>query len=299
MVRSTSSFPNLARLLPVFLLGGAVLLGGCDATSTADEAEGDAPQMASEALSAAVSTLTTATSLSTEQANALRKRLAKYDGDREPGMLWLVAADVHDQLTEEQIEVLKRRVREHRADRRQDGSRREARGHFRKMLRHRLGALDLSDAQKEDLRALRNEHRDEIQSFRRACRAGTVNEAEARAWSERRTEMRDAFRTVLTEEQRQQIDARREDRRARREKVRAARADALDVTDEQRARFNDLRAQVDGPGARILRRCNREGQQDRPVAAILTDEQKEIVMIHRVLRYGVMKKHKERRATQS
>jgi hypothetical protein len=100
--------------------------------------------------------------------------------------------------------------------------------------------------------------------------------------------MRTAFRDVLTDEQRRQIDARRDEFQDRREQVRDARAAALGLAGEQRARLDDLRAQFDGAGTRYLRRCNRENRDERPIASILTEEQREIVMIHRVLRHGMI-----------
>jgi hypothetical protein len=166
-------------------------------------------------------------------------------------------------------------------------------------LHHRLGDLDLSDAQKEELRTLRAEYREEMQSFREECRAGTLSEADAEAWRGLRTEMWAAFRDVLTEDQRRQLDARRDEREDRREQIREARAAALDLTDEQRAQFDSLRAEFDEPGARFLRRSNRENRDERPGASILTEEQTEIVMIHRVLRHSAMKGHNGRRGPRS
>jgi Spy/CpxP family protein refolding chaperone len=298
MIPSTFSLPRFARLLPAAVLGVAMVLGGCDSTSPADEAD-DTPTVEAAALSDAVTSLSTAASLSDDQANALRERLATYDGERTPGLLWAVAADAHQQLTDDQMAALRARIQERRADRRENGPRRGPRGPFRKALRHRLQALDLTDVQREELRAFRAEYRDEMQSFREACREGTLSEADAEAWRALRTEMREAFRDVLTDEQRQQLDARRDELEDRREQIRDARAEALDLTDEQRARFDSLRAEFGGSGDRLLRRCNRENRGERPGASILTEEQKEIVMIHRVLRHGVMTGHKERRGPRS
>jgi Spy/CpxP family protein refolding chaperone len=297
MIPSTFSFPRFARLLPAAVLGIAMVLGGCDSTSPADEAD-DTPTVEAAALSDAVSALSTAAALSDDETRALRKRLAQYDGDRTPGVLWTVAADVHQQLTDDQIEALRARVQERRAERREDGPR-GPRGHFRRGLHHRLEDLDLSDAQKEELRALRAEYRDEMQAFREACREGTLSEADAEAWRALRAEMRAAFRDVLTDEQRRQIDARREEFEDRREQIRDARAEALDLTDEQRAQFDSLRAEFDGPGARLLGRCNGGERGERPVASILTEEQMEIVMIHRVLRHSATTGPKERRGPRS
>lgn len=288
MILPTFSFSTLSRLALVAVLGVAVLLGGCDSTSPAEEADSDTPTVEDAALSDAVSTLSEAASLSDDETSALRKRLAHYDGDHSPGMLWTVAADVHQQLTDDQIEALTARMQERRAERREDGPRRGPRGHVRRGLHHRLGDLDLSDAQKEELRALRAEYRDEMRSFREGCRDGTLSEADAEAWRALRTEMREAFRDVLTDEQRQQLDARRDELEDRREQIRDARAEALNLTDEQRAQFDSLRTEFDGPGARFLRRCDGGERGERPVASILTEEQREIVMIHRVLRRGMM-----------
>jgi hypothetical protein len=293
------SFSNLSRLLPVAVLGIAVLLGGCDSASSTDAISDNTSAAETAALSDAVSTLSAAASLSDDETSALRKRLAQYDGERTPGMLWTVAADAHEQLTDEQIGALTNRMQERRAQRREDGPRRGPRGQFRQVLRHRLRGLDFTEDQKQEVRTLRAEYRDEMQAFRNECRDETLSEADAEAWRALRTEMREAFRDALTDEQRRQLDVRRDAFKSRRAQIRDARAEALDLTDEQRAQFDNLRAPFDEPGSRFLRRCNRENQGERPVASILTEEQRAVVMIHRVLRHGVMKRFKERRGPRS
>ena len=293
MTSSSYSFSTLSRLLAVVVFGFAIMLAGCDSPSTVVEEE---PSMEATALSEAVTTISKATSLSADQARALQKRVARYDGERRPGVLWAMAADVHDQLTDEQIVALKARVQERRAARRAGRDRGERRRHVRKKMRHRLmGELELTDGQKDELRSIRADYRDEITALRQTCHEGGFGEAEAEKWRALRAEMREAFRDVLTEEQRQELDARRDERQDRREEVRTARTEALNLTDEQQAQFAALQAQVDGPGARLLRHCQRGEGQERPIASILTEEQKEVVMVHRVLRHGAMKGHKARR----
>jgi len=134
--------------------------------------------------------------------------------------------------------------------------------------------------------ALRQERRDD-----------SFDEADAEQWRTLRFEMRDAFREVLTEEQREQMETRRDERR---DSVREARREALGLTDEQIAQFEKLRSERNRERRGPQRGPRHRGTPgDGPVASLLTQEQREIVMIHRVLRHDAMQGHKERRAPRS
>jgi Spy/CpxP family protein refolding chaperone len=166
-----------------------------------------------------------------------------------------------------------------------------------------LKGLDLTEAQKAELRSIRAEYRDELKALREKCRSDSFDETDAELWRTLRSEMRDAVREVLTEEQREQMEALRDERMARRDSVREARREALGLTDEQIAQFEELRSDntaiglhcdssPHGPGPRGMRG-------NGAAASILTQEQREIVMVHRVLRHGAMKGHQGRRGPRS
>ena len=296
----TQRFP---RLLSVLLLSVGLLLSGCDTTSNAVEDDA-APSVESEAMSDAVTSVSKTAALSDEQTQTLQALVDNYkDMERQPGQLWFLAADVHAELTSEQIQKIKTQLQERRDSVREDGNRPGRDGpkeHVRKRVRHALKGLDLTEAQKDELRSIRAEYRDELMTLRGARRDGSFDEADAERWRTLRSEMREAVREVLTEEQREQMEARREERNARRDSVREARREALGLTDEQIAQFEELRSERTGERRGPRRGPRHRGTPgDSPVASILTQEQREIVMIHRVLRHGAMTGHKERRGPRS
>ena len=290
LFRLFSSSPLL-----VALLGIAVLLGGCDSSSNVAEEDGASSAIQDAALADAVTTLSTAASLSAAQTNSLQELLVAYeDKEREPGDLWYLAADVHDQLTSTQIDRLKDRLEERRA-RRGDRRPMERHGPTHRPPRLRwLRGLDLTEAQKQELKALRAEYRDSFKALIEQCREGVFDEADVEQWKQLRTELQEAVHEILTAEQRAQLQARREQWKARRGAVRAARNEALSITEEQEAQFADLRPEFEGPGGWLPRLCHRPEGEERPIASILTEEQREIVMVHRVLRHGAMRGHKDR-----
>lgn len=276
----------LLRRVPVLLLGVGLLLTGCDTTSNAVQNTPETPVEA-EGLSDAIASVSSAAALSNEQSQTLQALVNKYEGmDRDPGQLWFLAADVHAELTNEQIQQLKTQLQERRREGLREGNRpgRHGReGHFRKRVRHALKGLDLTEAQTDELRSIRAEHRDELMALRQERRDGPFDEADAERWRTLRSEMRNAFREVLTEEQREQIETRREERKARRDSVHEARREALGLTDEQLAQLKELRTErEDRPGLRMGRAHYGEPGES-PIASILTQEQREIVMIHRIL----------------
>lgn len=276
----------LLRRVPVLLLGVGLLLTGCDTTSTTVEDDLE-PSVESDALSGAITSLSKSAALSVEQTQTLQALVETLeDNDQEPGQLWFLAADVHTELTSEQIQQLKTQLQERRREGLREGNRpgRHGReGHFRKRVRHALKGLDLTEAQTDELRSVRAEYRDELMALRQERRDGPFDEAEAERWRTLRSEMRNAFREVLTEEQREQIETRREGRKARRDSVHEARREALGLTDEQLAQFEELRTErEDRPGLR-MGRAHRGEPGEGPIAFILTQEQREIVLIHRAL----------------
>jgi hypothetical protein len=88
---------------------------------------------------------------------------------------------------------------------------------------------------------------------------------------------------VLTPEQRDQLEARRDACRERREAVRTARAEALQFTDAQRAQWADRHARRPGRRGHGRHRPG-DAAQSGPMRSILTDTQREIIVLHRVLK---------------
>jgi Spy/CpxP family protein refolding chaperone len=280
------------------VLGLGIVLGGCDAVSNLAEEE---TMLTGEMAlyENALVTLSTEASLSSSETSTLRDLIASYDDEiDEPGALWPLAADIHEELSREQIERLKAQLQERR-ERMQERGRFGPPGNpgprFRDFRPRWVQKLDLTTEQEEELRAIRAEYRDSLNVLREKCRAGTVDESDAERWQALHAEMREAMRAVLTDEQRAQLEALLDEKKARLEAIQEARAEALELTDEQREQFDSLRTPFGEPGERFLTRCTREDGEERPFASILTEEQREIVMIHHLLLRSKMQEEEDPR----
>jgi Spy/CpxP family protein refolding chaperone len=284
-MRPYTRFRHWTRRLPVVLI---LLLGlglvGCDSNSSADDPASTAPAATAKSADETAAALSTSLSLSPDQSTALQEALSARDADA-PGALWGVAADLHDQLTPEQIDQLTATVQERRAARHREGSRKGPRKKHRAQRRQRMAdALGLTDAQRTALADVRAQYRDQLTDLHDQRRAGTFDEADAEEWRTLRAEMRAAMTDVLTPEQRDQLEARRDAHRERREAVRTARAEVLQFTDAQRAQWADLHARRKGRAHHHGRHRRGEDEASSSARSMLTDTQREIIVLHRVLK---------------
>jgi Spy/CpxP family protein refolding chaperone len=294
IVRSTAA----ARL--VLLVGLAVGLAACDTTSNV----GGASAGGGETAPAATGALAEAAGLSDEQAASIREVLEGYrQQDPEPGLLWHAAREVRDRLTDEQAARLREAVGERRQARRSGRAPQAERPRPKRRRAWRTNAragvadrLDLSEEQKEELRRVRAPYGEELRALRQKHRAGTFGPEDAERLREVRNEVRAAMRAVLTDDQQDRLDEMRAARAERREAVRAARAEALGLTDEQKAAVEAaFEEAVEGlrGGGPAVRPHGLRGAMRRQAREILTAEQRDVVLIHRLLVHRVSK---ERRA---
>ena len=156
--------------------------------------------------------------------------------------------------------------------------------------------------QREALREVRNDVREQTEALVTDLRAGDVSEAE---FADRLRQIRETGRAQAAEALPAEAAARLAEREARRGAETAARAEALGLTAEQEAAFEalaaarvrqaserpDLRPYLDAEG-RLDREALREAQRARrgevreAAADILTDEQQDVVFLHRALAAG-------------
>lgn len=290
--------PRWARAV---ILSAALIVGfsvsACDTTSNVAQ---ETPGVEAAQRAGFEDDLSEAIDLSSEQSAAIQSLLDTYRGqETEPGMLWHLAADLHGQLTSEQIDQLRAEM-EARRDARSEarearGPRRGPRG-LRSRARNgegpRAGHLNLTDEQKAALRSIREAYRDPLHALREKRRNGSFDERDAEQLASIRAQMRSEMQAVLTDEQRAQMEARREQMQARREANRAAMAEALELTDEQQVALEAWRAQR-GEQGRLPRGMRRGtgGDARDALSSILTEEQMEIALLHRVLQRRVLQQH--------
>lgn len=240
-----------------------------------------------------------------------------------PEGLWDTAAQLQQSLSEAERDALIQRAdalraqrqarRAERSEARPDGQRgrrmrgqrgrRARRGVMRRGLATRaLQDHPLTDAQREQLQSLRDEARAEMRALGEARRDGSLERdvLRERARALRETQ-RERLQSLLTPEQRAEIEAAQAQRTDRRRERRGDRfdamADALDLSTSQRdalqqaaeSQCEAARAQRDAlrSGDRDARRAFREqmrAQREASLEQILTPDQLETVQLYRALR---------------
>jgi Spy/CpxP family protein refolding chaperone len=154
-----------------------------------------------------------------------------------------------------------------------------------------MDSLDLSDEQRQEVKALRAEHRRRMQEMRRSVDRPPTAEQRREA-AARRAEMRAEMRSVLTEEQWAELAALRAEQRAsRRYARRSSRNEALALTNEQTAAFAraeaKLRADAGDPPLRFIQPGTRHAEMRSAVADVLTDEQLALMDLHHALMMSI------------
>ena len=249
-----------------------------------------------------------------------------------PAASWTAAARVLDVLTADQIAQLRDRgqrgdgvrgqrergdqARSGRERRGSRGARRGGRGAREGVDRgarqdgdrpQRGQRAQLTDEQRQALRSIRDESREQRQALVQRLRDGSISDADFITQSE-----------ALRERTRQQVDAARpgdahsDERSDRREAARAAREQALGLTDAQEQRLQslrldrirqaperlDMRPYLDSDG-QLDRSAYREAQREqrqqaRPAAqtlreqteAVYTQRQRDLMLVHRAISGG-------------
>ena len=160
-----------------------------------------------------------------------------------------------------------------------------------------FGGLELSDEQREQVRAVFESHAEEFRALREEARGGALTREQLR---ERTRELEDSVRAgiepILTpdqldvlDERRARIETRREaaeqhrvEARIRAEAAREAMIEVLELTEEQVVALDSLRGAPVGETAPRTRSERRMGQREA-LASVLTARQHEIVTLHRAI----------------
>jgi len=319
-------------------LTGAGVFTACAGSITDVAADSQNVQADAVDISGAVQSLTADLALTSEQREAVAGIQGRIDGD-DPGRLWYAAGELQAVLTSEQIqqvaEVQEAARQEMRAQMEQRLEQWRARNDAGQGRGHRSGPsgmqgfgridagdIELSEDQQASLRLLREEYEPRIRELMEQMRTQGASREELRESAETiRAELHAETLAVLDEDQKAELDewratrtqrmekrrdevsanreARRQDNLQRHESEADARAEALSLTPEQvaayeelaeeaRARFQEAREAGEQPFRRGLARQGfaagqRTGFQDDAGADILTQNQQEIVTIHRAL----------------
>lgn len=198
---------NHSRISLVLVASMLVVLSACDSTNAMLEPEASG--------SAAIpSAITTKLDLTNQQTQHLNEVIEQRQGT--PGALWYTAAELQQTLNASQKETLlaglddgplgsmrKRMGRQGRTDSLRIG---------RRGLENRamLSELDLTDAQKEQLKTLRTQNREQMKSLMQQRRDGTTDaEALQAQMKAARESMQASLEQILTADQLEKLEANR------------------------------------------------------------------------------------------
>ena len=286
-LRARFSFRRIGgRLLAAALLVGGILIGTPDGAVAQEDPEDRFAEIIRTAAGEAFGDGASADAV----AAAAEGASATHDG------AWAVVGDLRGNLAVDELQALTAALQS------QDGSPRGMRGGRSGPLPMRgargpgrqggpgagwVDSLDLSDEQRQQVEALRSEHRRRMQEMRRSFDRPPTAE-QRRDAAARRAELRAEMQSVLTQEQWAELAALRAEQRAsRRYARRSSRNEALALTDEQTAAFAEaqatLRADAGDPPLRFAQPGRRHEEMRSAVADVLTDEQLALMDLHHAL----------------
>ena len=317
--------------LAAFLL--AFTFAACDSDPSALVDE----EATSAELTDLAARLSTDLNLSTQQAEAINSLVAVSGDERpEPGHLWTVAAELQKTLTDEQkatlFETVEQRTAEfaegmrgRRFNRDGQGRRFNQDGQSRRFNRQGekgLGFLNLTSEQQEQMKALREANREEMQALMEARQDGSLPQDDLREQAKALREAhQEEMQALLTDEQKATLEEKRGERKARsderkeafgerREEGLEARNEALGLTADQEAALAAMREEHQAERKALVEKI-RAGNLDREavkaefeaareankaaLAEILTPEQIEMAEIHDALVGGLALRRAGRR----
>ena len=230
----------------------AIFIAGCENPFN----NNDEVQLDAEELELFSSDLETDLGLSGTSANILRSALSRHgNGGRwndDPGFLWKLAAELHEKLSDEEkakIFARMQRMKEHDKNGK-DGRRNEARGHDKD--KDDAGAFRailslLTDEQKSTFDEIMTDFRTQMAAIHESAKAGAMTKEEAgEAIKSLHESLKKAIDNLLTDEQKAELEQIKEEREAKKkefaEAVKAAKIEALGLTDEQLAALEEARA---------------------------------------------------------
>ena len=255
--------------------------------------------LADAELGSAINELTESLGLSDEQQAAIQE-LAARSADRasEPGAAWFAAAELQTILSSDQIAALdsrlataRGRVRMERGERSatRDGAGERSRAGARSSGRMSGGGsgyawLDLTEEQQAQIQAVLESHRAELQQLREELRDSDLSRDEMRNRAEAAREtIRAEIEPLLTQDQRDRLQEREAGLEERREAATEKRAAARQRGEAEHAAMVDALGLTDAQIEQMELLRQDRGAHREALGEILTDEQQEVVVLHRAL----------------
>ena len=297
----------LRRSAPLLALVVLIGLSACE-SPTASDAVIDINTIDTADLS---QTLTSELALTTVQQQAVSAIMTTHEGRaHEPGLLWYVAADLQETLTDEQKERLLARTDSMRGNGHfgQGGPGGGGPGHGNRGPRDRGGNGGglrdlLTDEQLEAAAAIRETYQPQFEALLEALRSESISREEFHTQMQALQEaMRAEIEALLTDEQREALEARRAEHEQAREEYRqqeqAAMEDALGLSADQITALANLMEQHQADREALREQFEAgdlteealhealtalKAAQDEALQTLLDETQYEIVQIHDAL----------------
>jgi Spy/CpxP family protein refolding chaperone len=293
---------------PIAVVAVIVGMSACDSSDTSD--------FESQEIDALYESVSSELSLTTSQSTRLAEALFRHDrSDRSPGYMWTVAAELSEVLTAEQIASLIERTRSIDGNEPFRGLRGfpgaggyyGVGGFMGGSGRHGQSPADeiieLTEEQRQAIRAIHEDFRERMKALRDEREAGTSTDEELlREIRSLHHEMRAELDAVLTDDQKAALEEYRRDKEAEfaafREEVNEVRDAVLGLSAEESEAFDAIMAdQLSArevlfeqfqAGDLELAEFQDEVQalheaRDAALEALLTESQYEIVQIHEAL----------------
>ncbi|GEM_PF-3803887 len=286
-------------------------------TTGCEQVTGAAPESEEETLSEDMQSMASMLAADLQMSEqAVRNMMGKHARQwKQPGFLWYLAATMQQRMSNaEKARLFERteRIRQHQRENRW----RKVAAFFRKPAPRHPAWRILNDEQRPQFRELLNTYRQQFSDLAEKLRKKEIaREDFLRQAFTLRKQFREDVSQLLTEEQRQALEARRQERKeqraARMDSVRAAMQHALQLTDERMEQLEALHkrqretvkalherfqtGEIDLETLRNELKALHEAT-DQELQSLLTPEQYETLKIHRALSVIMKQRMQARRA---
>ena len=294
-------------ILPIALM--LLVITGCENSMRSESSNLDSAEL--QELS---SELTYDLGLSKSSTDAMNKSLNRHGKGgkhREPGFLWKVAAEMSDQLTDEEKAVLFEKMDEKDIPLFGGSKGKKSKSGKKGKSQSRDLFNILNDDQKDLYKAMMAAYKEKFKSLRDQVKDGSLSKEDAKVQMK---SLKDALRAevdaLLTDDQKAQLEQNKADRNAKRQAYRdsskAVMVDALGMTEDQVSAYDAANQEAKDATSALFEQA-KNGDIDREtlraslklvfttknekLTAIFNDQQLDIIKIRKALEMR-MKKHR-------
>lgn len=255
--KAMTNLTSLSRNIIIPAVALAFVISACDSSDAIDTVENTVDTELFD-VAQSVSFIAFDLELNSEEITQLQDAFDEHAGRaHEPGFLWNVAARLQANLTDEQKARIFARIENHpfpsgyfRNDHAGPADFVRRKGGFLQGIGGFGGLFDLTEGQREEMNALREEFVSNLRKIAESVKSGTLDRADARAQMKALADdLREAIDELLTDEQKALIEEKKAEFEARREARAKAEKEVmvsvLGLDDRQVAALEELRDSID------------------------------------------------------